>query len=306
MATSTGQGGGAATEADERLARANAVVGVLVALDRLLEEPPGAVVLAQGQPGAGGPVEEPGGRPARRPQPCRRFEELRGDVVATGAVVAPAHSPRRSLHVTALRVLGDEPSPPGQRRVVEGVLLVVAREGEECLLAPLRAREAVGHRLVRHGSPRTPRLVAREQEGGLGAVGGVGFAWRRRALPSLTRPFARMRAGPKPPAADRDAQAAGAEEHGPREAAAAEAKAAAKPPARPVSEIRADIEKERAELSRSFETLRDDLDEAVDAGKQRAADTGRKAKIAGPVAEGVVASLVVARMVFKRRSRREK
>ena len=79
---------------------------------------------------------------------------------------------------------------------------------------------------------------------------------------------------------------------------------AAKPPARPVSEIRADIEKERAELSRSFEKLRDDLDEAVDAGKQRAADTGRKAKIAGPVAAGVVASLVVARSLLKRRARK--
>ena len=78
----------------------------------------------------------------------------------------------------------------------------------------------------------------------------------------------------------------------------------AKPPARPVSEIRADIEKERAELSRSFDTLRADLDEAVDAGRQRAADTGKKAKIVGPVAAGVVASLVIARMVFKRRAAR--
>jgi hypothetical protein len=72
-----------------------------------------------------------------------------------------------------------------------------------------------------------------------------------------------------------------------------------------VSEIRADIEKERAELSRSFETLRTDLDEAVDAGKRRAADTGKKARIAGPVAAGVVAALVVARAVVKRRSRKE-
>ena len=72
-----------------------------------------------------------------------------------------------------------------------------------------------------------------------------------------------------------------------------------------MSEIRADIEKERAELSRSFDTLRADLDEAVDAGRQRAADTGKKAKIVGPVAAGVVASLVVARMVFKRRARKD-
>jgi hypothetical protein len=72
-----------------------------------------------------------------------------------------------------------------------------------------------------------------------------------------------------------------------------------------VSEIRADIERERAEVSRSFETLRDDLDEAVDAGKQRAADTGRKAKIAAPIVGGVLATLIVARLLFKRRAREE-
>jgi hypothetical protein len=103
----------------------------------------------------------------------------------------------------------------------------------------------------------------------------------------------------KAPAPGQDAQAAG------RKDAAAE-EAAAKAPARPVSEIRADIEKERAELSGSFETLRSDLDEAVDAGKQRAADTRRKAMIVGPAVAGVIASLVVARAVFKRRSRKEK
>jgi hypothetical protein len=89
------------------------------------------------------------------------------------------------------------------------------------------------------------------------------------------------------------------------EAAGAKDAAAAKAPARPVSEIRADIEKERTELRRSFETLRGDLDEAVDAGKQRAADTRRKAKIVGPVVAGAVASLVIARALFKRRSRKE-
>jgi hypothetical protein len=109
--------------------------------------------------------------------------------------------------------------------------------------------------------------------------------------------------GPKAPAADRDAQAAGAKVTAGADAAAAAAKASPKPPARPVSEIRADIERERAGLARSFEALQGDLDEAVDAGKQRAADTGKKAKIVGPVVAGVVASLVVARMVFKRRSR---
>jgi hypothetical protein len=89
-------------------------------------------------------------------------------------------------------------------------------------------------------------------------------------------------------------------------ATAAEAPAPPKPPVRPVNEIRADIEKERAELSRSFETLRGDLDEAAAAGKQRAGDAGKKAKIAGPVVAGVVASLVVARMLFKRRAGKEK
>ena len=88
-----------------------------------------------------------------------------------------------------------------------------------------------------------------------------------------------------------------------KDAAADKAKEA-KPPARPVSEIRADIEKERAELTRSFDTLRADLDEAVDAGRQRAADTGRKAKIVGPVVAGVVTTLVVARMLYKRRARK--
>jgi hypothetical protein len=99
--------------------------------------------------------------------------------------------------------------------------------------------------------------------------------------------------------ADVKSAAAGAED------AAAEKAKEAKAPARPVSEIRADIEKERAELSRSFDTLRADLDEAVDAGRQRAADTGKKAKIVGPLVAGVVATLVVARMLYKRRSRKE-
>ena len=40
-------------------------------------------------------------------------------------------------------------------------------------------------------------------------------------------------------------------------------------------EIRADMEQERAGLERSFAALRGDLDEAVDAGKQRAARVGR-------------------------------
>jgi hypothetical protein len=55
-----------------------------------------------------------------------------------------------------------------------------------------------------------------------------------------------------------------------------------KPPARPAAEIRADIVRERAALGASFDELRADLDDAVDAGKQRAVSVGRKAKIAAP------------------------
>lgn len=70
-----------------------------------------------------------------------------------------------------------------------------------------------------------------------------------------------------------------------------------KPPARPVAEIRADIFKERAALGASFEELRAELDEAVDAGRDRIAGIGRKAKFIAPA---VGASLAVALYVRSR------
>jgi len=83
------------------------------------------------------------------------------------------------------------------------------------------------------------------------------------------------------------------------EGAAAEA---AKAPARPVAEIRADIERERAGLDRSFAALRGDLDEAVDAGKQRAARARRKAVVVVPAAATALVAALFLRS--RRRARR--
>ena len=74
-------------------------------------------------------------------------------------------------------------------------------------------------------------------------------------------------------------------------------------PSRPIPEIRSDIERERTELRGSFERLRGELDEAVDAGRQRAVDTGKKVKKAAPVVAGALVTLLVARSLFKRRRR---
>jgi len=76
---------------------------------------------------------------------------------------------------------------------------------------------------------------------------------------------------------------------------------AAKAPTRPVAEIRADMERERAGLERSFAALRGDLDEAVDAGRQRAARARRQAVVAVPAA---ATALVVA--LFLRSRRRDR
>jgi hypothetical protein len=75
---------------------------------------------------------------------------------------------------------------------------------------------------------------------------------------------------------------------------------AAKPPARPSAEVRADIERERAELERSFATLRGDLDDVVDAGRQRAAGVRRRALVVVPAA---AAALAAALFLRGRRSR---
>ena len=80
----------------------------------------------------------------------------------------------------------------------------------------------------------------------------------------------------------------------------------AKAPERPAAEILADIERERSELTSSFESLRGDLDEALDAAAGRAADVGRRARVIGPVVGGLVVAAAVARLLFRRRSRRER
>ena len=79
----------------------------------------------------------------------------------------------------------------------------------------------------------------------------------------------------------------------------------AKPRQRSAAEIRADIERERAELAKAFESLRGELDEAVDAGKERADQIARKARVVGPVVAGLVVSGIVARMLLRRRSKEE-
>lgn len=79
----------------------------------------------------------------------------------------------------------------------------------------------------------------------------------------------------------------------------ASATGTAKAPARPVAEIRADIERERAGLDRSFAALRGDLDEAVDAGRQRAARARRKAVVVIPAA----ATALVAALFLRSRRR---
>jgi hypothetical protein len=71
--------------------------------------------------------------------------------------------------------------------------------------------------------------------------------------------------------------------------------AAERQPARPVADIRADIFRERAALGASFEELRAELDEAVDAGRERVAGVGRKAKIAAPVVGATLAVVLFLR-----------
>jgi hypothetical protein len=110
------------------------------------------------------------------------------------------------------------------------------------------------------------------------------------AIGPTTSPAARTESGEAKPAGEPGAAPSGA--------------APEKPPQRPVSEIRADIEQERGELSGSFALLRGELDEAVDAGRQRVRDAGKKAKKVVPIVAGAVATLVVVRSMVRRRSRR--
>jgi len=91
------------------------------------------------------------------------------------------------------------------------------------------------------------------------------------------------------------------------ETGAAEAKAAvqsaseAKTPVRPASEILADIERERDELGKSFESLRRDIDEAFDAGRERAERAGRQVAVIAPIAAAVLLVVGVAVLLFRRR-----
>jgi hypothetical protein len=82
------------------------------------------------------------------------------------------------------------------------------------------------------------------------------------------------------------------------------ADATVKAPARPAAQIVADIERERAALSASFEALRHDLDELLDAGARRAADAGRKARVVGPIVAALVVLAGVARFLVRRRASR--
>lgn len=76
-------------------------------------------------------------------------------------------------------------------------------------------------------------------------------------------------------------------------------------PQRSVAEIIADIERERSELDRAFEALREDLGEALDAGKQKAKDSGKRAVVFGSVIAAIVVTAAVARAWLRRRSARE-
>jgi len=76
----------------------------------------------------------------------------------------------------------------------------------------------------------------------------------------------------------------------------------AKAPERRPGEILADIDTERAGLDSSFESLRGELDEALDAGKRRVKQAGRKAAKVGPVVAGIVVSAAAAALLIRRRS----
>ncbi len=78
----------------------------------------------------------------------------------------------------------------------------------------------------------------------------------------------------------------------------------AKAPARPRSEILADIESERSALAGSFGSLRGDLDEAVAACDRRARNAAKKAAVIAPVAAGVVVIAAVGTRLLTGRSRR--
>jgi hypothetical protein len=112
-----------------------------------------------------------------------------------------------------------------------------------------------------------------------------------------------------PPTLVSDAPGAGTKAAGRPSAKATAAErlsATVKAPERPAAAIRADIERERAALQGSFETLRGELDEAVDAARQRAVDAGRRVRVVGPVVAGAVASVAGAVLLLRRRRGRRR
>lgn len=80
--------------------------------------------------------------------------------------------------------------------------------------------------------------------------------------------------------------------------------AESKAPARPAGEILADIEKERAGLTGSFDALGGDVDEAMDAGRQRARKAGKKAAVITPAVAAVLVAIVIALLLARRRAGR--
>ena len=90
-------GGAAATaaQAGERVLRAHAVVGVLVALDRLPEELARALVLAEREPRAARPVEQAGRGRTRRAPPRRSLERRRRLLEASRRGSRPSRRARR-------------------------------------------------------------------------------------------------------------------------------------------------------------------------------------------------------------------
>jgi hypothetical protein len=78
-----------------------------------------------------------------------------------------------------------------------------------------------------------------------------------------------------------------------------------KAPARPSGEILADIEKERAGLTESFDALGSDVDEVMDAGRQRVRKVGKKAAVITPAVAAVIVVIVIVLLVARRRAGNE-
>ena len=76
---------------------------------------------------------------------------------------------------------------------------------------------------------------------------------------------------------------------------------AAKAPARPPNEIIADIRQERAALSGTFDSLRTDLGEAVEVGKEKGKEVGKKAAVVGSAVAASLTAAGAAALLLRRR-----